>query len=791
VFSLVAVCTLGLGIGATTSLFALINGALFRPLPYQEPGELVQIWQSRPGYRGHPIRQASWDRLGLSWPEYLELREGVELLEEVGLHGRRSATLSGRGNAELLPVGVATASLFRVLGVQAHLGRTFLPGEDQPGAELMAILSHELWVSRFGSDPGAVGQTVQLGDNLLTIIGVLPPGFRLRQPSVAGAGDSGLRSVWVSFAFPDAPVNRGTHAYEGVGRLAQGATVEQAQEEIRSLLPDESGHPAPLEPLMESREEVETRPMRGTLLAFFGATGILLLIACGNVALLVTGEALRRTQEMATRASLGADRLRLARQLLTENVILGLLGAALGCLLAYVGTKAMLSFLPPFPRSEGVRIEPLVLLFACGLGGMTGLGFGLAPVATLRPLVRGGSLGARLGGTTRGHRRFLRALVAGQLALTTILLIGSGLLLRSLGELMQVDPGFRGEGLAAVRILATGPASSDPVRGFQLLSEVLERAQGLPGVESVSAANRLPFFDGTSSESFSIGGIELDQDEPPPIARTRAVLPGFHRTMGIPLLAGRGFSRADGPGAPPVMIINEEMARRYWAGRSPLGAVVNWHGREWAVIGIAGNVKDAGLDVEPEAGFAVPLAQEPSAAPSILLRTTEDPATVLPQLREILASVVPDAPVLRAADLRSTITNSLGPRSSASGLMTFFGISAALLALVGVFGMTTRRVAQQRLVLAVRMALGADSRRVLWMVLAETTHTALAGVLVGLLLAGGLSGTLNTALFGIRPRDPAVFIGTALGLGLAAILASLIPAWRAGRIHPMEGLRVE
>jgi predicted permease len=791
-FSLMTLCTLALGLGTTTTLFSLVNTTLIQPLPYSQPGEPITIWQSRPGYRGQPGRDEGWDRSGLSYLEFVDLRDHTELLAEVGIHLRRSAILNDQGEAQLIQVGVVSSSLFPMLGAQPELGRFFLPGEDTPSAgPHLAVLSHELWQSRFGSDPDILGKSIELSGTQHHIIGVMPKGFRLRRPSSEGGSDTGARAVWVSLAFPGTPSNRGAHAFEGLGRVREGVAVQQARDEVRSLLPDDSGHPAPLVPLVESRAEVEARPMREPLLLFFAATGVLFLIAWGNVSLLVSGEALLRRQEIATRSALGARRGRIARQLLTESLLLGVGGAALGCFFAAAGTQVLLSLLPPIPRGEEVGMAPLVLGFSAGLGILTALGFGLVPVALTRPRALGFALRGRGGGRTLGGRRTSGALVAGQLALTTVLLVGSGLLLRSLGALVAVDPGFDHQRLAAARIVLTTDRYADPAQRLDAIQRIVENLRSLPGVATASAADRLPFFDGIYDTSFSIVGRVQDPDESAPIARRGGVLPGFYQAMGVPLLDGRDFQTTDVADATPVMIINEELARVYWPDSSPLGERVSWRTVEWTVVGIVGSTQVSGLDEENVPEFAVPLHQAPPVSVSLVARTEGDPEALIPLFRLAVSSVDAGIPLYKADVLENAVSRTLERRSSASALMVLFAISAATLALVGLFGMTVRRVTHRRLELAVRVALGADPLAVRLMVLREAGSTALLGILLGLVLAGGASVHLTGFLFRIGARDPSVFLATSFGLAAFAALVSWIPARKATRIAPISVLREE
>jgi len=782
-FAVLAVGTLGLGIGATTAIFSVVDGVLLRPLPYEEPGELVSVWQAWPEWRNEPMLADGWDRIYLSYPGFERWKEKQTHFTDVAIHGSTFRNFSGQGDPTRLRVGIASSGLFRVLGVQPALGRAFLPAEDQEGAPRVAILSHSFWRERFGASPDVLGRTINLNQDPFTIVGVMPEGFQLGE--LAGGGGAEQKPIWIAVGNDGNTRSEGSHSYEAMGRLAHDATLEQATPEAASLIaaPDEeTGHTVLLTPL----EELTLDGLRAPLYLLLAASLVLLLIACGNVATLLMGEFAGRRHEMATRAALGAGRGRLIRQLLTESVLLGGMGGILGVGLAFWGTKALLGLAPSLPRLQEVEVNATVLLFAAGLGVLTGLLFGMVPAwETMRngigaKMTNRGSMGGRSGSVLQ------RTVIALELALTLVLLVSGALLARSLAELMSVDTGFRSEGLAMVRTYLPayryGSARERAVQAERMRAALA----GVPGVLAASGTNALPFYNGANALSYGIEGQE-SPEELSPHASFRTVLPGFFETMGIEIIEGRSLLDTDALGETPAVVISETMARRHWPHASPIGAKILF-GDTLEVVGVAADVVHEALDAEPLATMYVP-AREVGTSMNFVVRTSAEADALFPALRQAVWSIDSQAPISRVATLSSLIADSTRSQRFRSFIISLFALFATVLAGAGVFGVTARSVAQRAREMGIRKAVGAGSGSLMRLALLGTLRAGLIGVGVGLLGAALTSRLLTRFLFQVDPWDPVVFCGAGGGLLLLSLAASLFPAIRAASVHPVEVLR--
>ncbi len=570
-----------------------------------------------------------------------------------------------------------------------------------------------------------------------------------------------------------------------IARLASGVTLEQARAEAQTLLPENTG-PPDREVRLEPRKKVVTQGVGTPLLLILGAAAILLLIACANVATLLIGEATARRQELATRSALGAGRFRVARQLLTESVILGLLGSVVGILLAFFGTRALVSLAPPLPRLEEVGVSGRVLLFAVGVGLSTGLLFGLAPLALAARDSIGEALVSRGQRGAAGSRRFQSAVVALQIALTVVLLVAGGLFARSLFRLAAVDPGFNPVNLATFYVSATGKRYSTQAEANRFFDDVVRELKAVPGVVSVAGSHGLPFPGGAPRNLVTLG----DREEAVPVRR-RTVLPAYHETMGIPVLAGRAFSETDAVDKSKVMIVSESMAHRYWPEASPIGATVSLWNRVWTVVGIVGDVRHTTLREEGEPTVYIPLAQAPRRDLTFAVRTRADAAASIPLLREAVWSVDPDIPVTEANTMSSLLAESVGDDRYRTFLTLTFGVVAVILAGVGVFGVTARGVAQRTREIGIRMALGARESGLVGMFLRRTFVVGLAGILAGVIGSAWVSDLLSHFLFGVENRDLLTFGTVSSLLLLVCLAAGYIPAKRAARVAPMDVLREE
>jgi len=785
-FALTAMVTLGLGIGGATAIFAVVDTVLLRDPPYADPGRLVNVWTTYPHWRGAESLDAFWDRIPLSYPEYEDWRASVTSFESVGLYTVRPVTLAGEGPARRLKAGYGTASLRDVLGVRPALGRWFLPGEDVSG-ERLVVLGDGMWRGRFGGDRDVLGRGVTIDDETYMVIGVMPPGFELKNLWVAG--DRGIRDVWLPLGFATDIRERGNRAFDAIGRLRPGVTLEAALAESTPVLRGDAP-PDRRDARMAFRGEVETAGLRSPLLFLLGASTLLLLIACGNVATMLLGEALGRRSEVATRSALGAGRGRILRQLLTESVLLGLLGAAAGAVLAVGLTKLLVAAGPPLPVARDVAVNVRVLLFASGLGAATGVLFGVAPALVLRGI----GLREAMWRGPAGRRRD-RVLQDGvlvlEVALTALLLVCGGLLTRTLLNLVSVDPGFRTDSVAVIE-LATSGRGATMEHAAQAYRGALERMAAVPGVVRASGVSTLPLLGGSSSTSLEIEGyVAASSDEPGPEAQRRVVFPAYHELLGIPLLAGRLLTDADDAGAPLAMLVSERMARAYWTDGSPLGSRVRYDRRWWTVVGVVGDVLHEGLDVEPVATYYVPFDQSPFPSMTLMARTGMAPESLLPDLRAGAQSadaglVIPDVHT----------TESLVSRASAVGryramIVLAFALTATLLAAVGIFGVTARAVARRVPEMGVRIALGARVPALAARVVATSGTAALAGIALGLGAAALVTRQVATFLFGVGAADPATYAAAAIVILVVTIAAGAFAARRLARVDPVEALRAQ
>jgi len=785
-FALVGVGTLGLGIGAATAIFSVVEGVLLRPPPFEQPNELMSVWQTFPEWREEPMLAGGWEWIYLSYPGYERWREGQTHFQDVAIHGAMIRDFSGRGDPARVWVGIASSSLFPVLGVQPILGRPFHPEEDAEGGPRVALLSHAFWVERFGEDPGVLGQTITLNQDPFTVVGVLPPEFRL--PGLGSRGSPGERPVWIPVGADGYRRADNAHSYEAIGRLKPGATVQQAVPEARNLIraPDEEPeHSVRVVPW----EQLATEGLRSPLLLLLAASSTLLLIACGNVANLLLGESAGRQHEMATRRAVGAGARRLARQLITESVVLGLAGSILGVALALVGTRALLRVAPPLPRMELVQVNIPVLLFSVGLGLLTGLLFGVAPA---RDLARRGSAGPLASGWRTGSREgaFLQhAVVSVELALTVVLLVSGTLLGRSLSRLMAVDPGFQGERVAMVRVHLPGYRYADGSDRATQAERIRERLGSIPGVMAASGTSSLPFYNRPGALSYGIEGQEMPE-EISPHASLRNVLPGFFETMGIRILEGRAISETDRLGGRPVAVISETLARRHWPDGSPIGARILF-GDTLEVVGVAADVVHQSLDAEPLATLYVPFLWEAGTSINFVVSTSGDPEPLFPAFRQAVWEIDPEAPISRVATLPSLIRDSARSERFRAILMGVFALCAALLAGAGIFGVTARSVSQRTKEMGIRKALGAMPGSLVRLTLSGTARVGLVGVGLGLPAALLASRLLSRFLFGVEAWDPPTYAAAAGGLLLLSLFASYLPARRAGNVPPMDALREE
>ena len=786
-FLVIASVTLGLGIGANAAIFSVVDAALLKPLPYAEPDRLVSVWPD-----------------GAMMPGvFVEVRNGDRTLDPIaGYSGGAAVSMTGASEPARLVMSEVTSRFFDVLGARAELGRTFLEGEDQPGRHRLAVLGHALWQQRFGGDRGVIGRSIVVDGIPRTIVGVMPADFRFPSPAI---------DLWVPISLDASPANIGrywgTSHLNVIGRLRPGVSVAQAQQQIAILvdrsrgsfpwrMSDAWGTGVTVVPL-ERKVVGDIGPM---LLLLFGSVAVVLLIACVNVANLLLGRAAGREREIAIRASLGAGRGRIVRQLLTESVMLGLVGGALGLVVALLGVRALLLLIPEgMPRVTEVAIDTRVLAFTMVTALATGLGFGLAPALRASQPTLQAVLGAtRNAGGTLARRRLSELLVVGQIALGVVLVAGAGLLIKSFWRLHQVELGFRPEQVIAADIPIPAFPSDSMVRARAFFDRVLERAREIPGVRSVAVASVLPFGGVGSMQSSFAADIEANPVPPggsAPMLVHTVVSDDYFRTMGIPLLRGRGFTLADRDSTPAVAVVDELTAKQLWPNADPVGQRFKpvWVKPWVTVVGVVGTVKRDSLSSAGEvsiylstrntAGFWFPTQM------TLALRTDATVAAVAPRLRAAVASVDPTVPVKAVRRVVDLVSDSAARARFTMLLLATFAAVALVLGAVGVYGVVAYAVARRTREIGVRMALGARGSDVLAMVLREGGTLTAVGVALGVAGALATSRVLAGFLFGVTPTDLAVFVSVPAVLGIVALGACVIPARRAARVDPVTALR--
>jgi putative ABC transport system permease protein len=800
-FALVTILTLALGIGANTAIFSVVNGVLLRELPYQRPDRLTMIW-------GH------WqlkDRAELSESEYWDMREQAHSFQRIAAFAPGSANLTGVGAAERIMTGYMTAEVLPLLGVAPALGRAFSGDEDLPGRPAVVLLSDGLWRRRFGADPKIIGREVRLDDAPTTVLGVMPAGFQLPL-NFSGAPMEAWAPLGLNPAVDRS--ERGFHYLVTVGRLRDGVTLDQANREVSQLMvrmkatyPDE--YAPEFNGSVTAVPEQVTGAVRSTLLVLLGAVALVLVIACANVAGLLLARSEARAREIALRTALGAGRVRLVRQLLTESVLLAGIGGVLGLVLATWGSHLLILAAPPsIPRLDSVSVDGRVLAFTAVVSLLAGVLFGLAPAIhsvgmnVSRSLAEGG----RSGSGGRSRQRLRRGLVIGQIALALMLVSASGLLVQSFRRLRQVDPGFDPEHVLTARV-DLGPVRyrANP-EIWSFYRELVRRLAALPGVQSAAGARALPMtgrfeigdWSFVREGHYSIPVTPADRSH----ADWQVVTPDYFKTMRIPVKAGRAFEDSDVIGAPGAIIVNQILASQVWPQGDALGKRVLLGGGAidsvWrTVVGIVGDVRHRGLDAAARPEIYLPQAQYPAGtgnAPRTLylaIRTAGDPSDLARPLRSTLQSLDPDVPLAQVQTLEQALGAWAAERRLTMLVVSCFATLALSLGAIGIYGVMTYFVSQRAREIGIRIALGALPREILRLVLSQGVWLGAAGILAGLAGALGTSRLLANMLFQVRPNDPPTYLMTALALALVALVATLVPALRATRVDPIESIRSE
>lgn len=782
-FTAVAVITLALGIGANTAIFSVVDTVLMRPLPYTDAERIVVAFEKRP--------QQSRLKNEVTPAEFFEWRKQATSFESIAANGVSEFTLTGVEASEMLVGRLVSQQFFSVMGRQPALGRVFTEAEDRPDAERAVLISHALWQRQFGGRPDALGRTLLLNSQNYAVVGVMPSDFD--HPS----------DVWVPLALDEAQARAGANHYLYVTtRLRPGVTLEQAQvemdtiaERIEQAVPSTNkGHGVSLVPL---REQL-IGSVRPALFILLGVVGLVLLIACANLANLLLARNTARQKELALRAALGASRPRLVRQLLTESVMLSLLGGATGLLVAVwvvEGVLANLNGRVPIPRLEEVHADGRVLLFAFSVSLVTGVVCGLLPALRAsktdlqETLKEGGRSGT--GGTRASRMRGL--LVVSEVALALTLLIGAGLLIKSFLQLRYVNPGFDADNALTMKVSLPPARYAQPQQQAAFYKQLIERARNMPGVESAGAVLNLPLSGASMSRNFFIEGRTAAAHGEGPNALVNITSPEYFRAMGIPLLKGRNFNAEDTKDAPPVMLVNEALARRFWPKEEAVGQRIQLgQGQPFVtIIGVVGNVKQSGLGAEPKPEMYFSLLRSGSTAMSLVVRAKGDTAPLVGLLRGAARELEPSQPVVSIQPVNAVVASNVAGQRVYSIMLGCFAALALALACVGLYGVMSYSVTQRTHEIGIHMVLGAKSRDILWLIIKQGMLPVLIGTALGIATAVALTRLLASWLLGLNWADPAMYAGLSLLLTVVALLACYVPARRAARVDPMDALRYE
>ena len=798
----VVILALALGIGANTAIFSVVDAVLLRPLPYPESDRLVFLNET----------SKTMDEISISYPNFTDWRNQNHVFEKIGVYNRSSYNLTGVGEAERIVTGQVSADMFAALRVNPAVGRLFTNDEDKPGGTPVVLLSYPLWQRRFGGQAGILNQPLTLNGKSYTVIGIMPQGFQYpsRVEMWVPVGQLSGEASWQQ---------RGNHpGLYGVARLKPGVTFAQAKAEMdtiganleRQYQDSNAGNGIGLRPLLE----IFVGDVRRALWVLFAAVAFVLLIACANIANLLLARAQSRQKEMAIRAAMGAGRWRIARQLLTESVLLALIGGTLGMLIAQRGIKLILYISPDaIPRSREISLDWRVFVFTLGLSFVTGILFGLVPALqagvvdvheTLKETGRG----------TSGRHWLRSSLVVVEVATTLVLLIGAGLMIRSFYRLQKVNPGFSYDQLTSFSVALPQKKYTTNELRDQFYGRLLENLRGLPGVQETAAASGLPLGNNGWQTSFAVDGRPRPPRDQTPLMEACLVTPDYFRAMNIPLKRGRYFDNHDDRSslagkdlsklneverdyaALNTIVIDEEFARRYWPNEDPIGKRVAMGSEErpqfLTVLGVVGRVKMEGLsqDSNRVQGY-FPFAQVPGGGMTVIIKASGDPNQLIAAVRQQVKAIDPDQPIYSIRTMDEIRAESVAPERLNLTLLSIFAGIALVLAIVGIYGVMSYSVTQRTHEIGIRMAIGAQPRDVFRMVIAQGMMLALIGVGIGLVGAFALTRLMTTMLFGVEPTDPATFAAIAVLLTAVALVACYVPGRRATKVDPVVSLRYE
>ena len=791
-FTAVVVATLALGIGANAAIFSVVNAVVLRPLPYEGADRIAVIWGDlhRPGVNEIPA----------SAGEYADYRDRSHAFEHIAVYDTAGLNLTGVGEPEELDGAVVTASLFPLLGATAEVGRTFTPAEEQSGQNDVALVSHRLWTRRFNARRNVVGQVVAIDGRPTEIVGVMPASFEFPDPAV---------DVWKPLLLDAEALsqdNRGSHGYTALARMRPGVTLAQAQADLAGVTATfkaeypgnyRTGFSATLRPLREEIVGDTARP----LFILLGAVGLVLLIACANVSNLFLVRAASRRKEIALRTALGASRGRLVRQLMTESVLIALAGGVLGLVVASWSMDLLIGLAPDtIPRLREVTLDRRVVGFTALVSLATGMLFGIVPAlrasgAALNEVLKDGGRSSE----SAMHGRAGRLLVVSEVALSLVLLIGAGLLVHSFARVRNVEPGFDARGLLTLRLALPDSRYTTFEKGDRFFDTLFAALRERPGVDAVAAANALPFSGVGGSRTFHVEGREPKRPEDQPEEQLRIVTDGYFQAMRIPVVKGREFTDRDRSSAPRVAVVNEALARKHWPGADPIGRRVAFSRAEphwYEVVGIVANIKHRGLDAADRPEIYVPYRQPLFAnwtvrPMQIVVRTTGDPLIAASTVRREVARIDPEQPISDVRTMDDRIGRSLAGRRFNMILLALFASLALTLAGIGIYGIVAYAVTARTHEIGVRLALGAQRRDVMAMIVAQGMAVTAAGLALGAVSALLLARLMTSLLFGVSAADPITFAGIPLLLAAVSFVACCVPAWRATRVDPLVALRTE
>ena len=794
-YTLLAVLTLALGIGANTAIFSVIYGVLLRDLPYEHGGQLVIIRQQAP--------LVGVKSTNFSVKEIEDYKSQSQTLDAIAEHHSLNFTLLGGAEPERIQAGVVSANFFELLGVTPIYGRTFLPEDDQPGAEAVMVLSHKYWLRSHGGDPNVVGKVFQMNDRPHTVIGVLPV-----IPQYPNENDVFMPSLACPLrASQSFQQNRNARGMSVFARLKPDTTVEQADGDAKAVVarmkeenplnyPDNAGFMASV----TSMHQELTQEARPTFLLLLGTAGLVLLLACANVANLTLARVMRREREIALRVALGASRRRIIRQLLTESTLLALVSGVFGVVIAAVSLSLLVSFAARFtPRADEISLSASVLIFTFIVSVLTGVFFGLMPALSVRPQLQSSlKEGSAQTTSSKLSNRLRSVLVVAQVAVSFALLIAAGLMLRSFEKLQNVNPGFSSERVLVMRATANWSKYRTPDQSRTFSQGVLEKVQNQPGVISAAMSNNFPLNSlgiasgGPTYSPFLIESKPVTPGDVNPLADSRVISTSYFRTLGIPMLGGRDFEETDDAKAAPVAIINQSLARHRFQDEDPLGKKVSLdNGQTWArIVGIVADVRQYGLNRDPVDEIYRPINQSFGSG-ILLLRTSIDPESLIRQARTAIYEYDPETAIDRVQTLEQTRSEALASPRLTTILLSLFACLALVITIAGIAGVMALSVTQRTQELGIRLALGATRRSIMAMVVRQGMIQVLLGLAIGAALAFQFTRVMGTLLFAVQPNDSLTFVGVSIVLAIAAAIACFVPAMRVTRIDPMIALRTQ